>query len=233
MVGAQGSVAFSLTAEREASWPGPLPPPEARAPALAVGALPGAASPPDAPAPAGNPRALPLPRFEFEEVYEEHFDFVWRSVRRLGVAPSAVDDAAQDVFVIVHGRLAEFEGRSSLKTWLFGIVVHVARAHRRANLRSAGERAADPDSLPAPAPGPHEQATAAEAARLLYAVLDELSDERREVFVLMELEEVTAPDVALALGLKLNTVYSRLRHARHDFEAAVARRTAHDEWRLR
>lgn len=177
-----------------------------------------------------GPEAHPLP--SFEDIYEEHFDFVWRSVRRLGVPPSSIDDAAQDVFVIVHDRLAAFEGRSSLKTWIFGIVVHVARAHRRAAQRRAAE-AADPDALAAPAQSPHERAIAAEAARLLHDVLDEMPDERREVFVLMELEEMSAPDVAVALGLKLNTVYSRLRHAREDFETAVARHAARDHWRFR
>ena len=85
----------------------------------------------------------------FEDVYEEHFEFVWRSVRRLGVPEAALDDAVQDVFVVVHRRGSEFEGRSSVRTWLFGIVVHVARAYRR---RRAIENAADPDTLADPGP---------------------------------------------------------------------------------
>jgi RNA polymerase sigma-70 factor, ECF subfamily len=183
---------------------------------------------PDA-VPRGDAPALP----SFHDVYEQYFDFVWRSVHRLGVAFPSIDDAAQDVFVIAHAKLAGFEGRSSLKTWLFGIVVNVARAYRRAHKRSAAQHAADPDTLAAATTDPHERLVALESARQLYEVLEELSDERREVFVLMELEEMPAPEVAQALGLKLNTVYSRLRHARHDFEAAVARRAARDEWRLR
>lgn len=162
----------------------------------------------------------------FEDVYEEHFDFVWRAVRRLGVPSASVEDAVQDVFVVVHRRAAEFEGRSSVKTWLFGIVVHVARAHRRRRTLDALD---DPDAVVDPrAESPHARAEAAEARRVLHEVLDTLDDERREVFVLIELSEMTAPEAAEALGLKLNTVYSRLRAARHDFDAEVERRAARD-----
>lgn len=162
----------------------------------------------------------------FEDVYEEHFDFVWRTVRRLGVPSASVEDAVQDVFVVVHRRAAEFEGRSSVKTWLFGIVVHVARAHRRRRTLDAID---DPDAVVDPrAESPHAHAEAAEARRVLHEVLDTLDDERREVFVLIELSEMTAPEAAEALGVKLNTVYSRLRAARHDFDAEVERRAARD-----
>ena len=167
----------------------------------------------------------------FEDVYDEHFDFVWRSVRRLGVPAAAVDDAVQDVFVVVHRRGHEFEGRSSVRTWLFGIVVHVARAHRR---RKTLEPAADPDTLEDVArSGPQAQAEAREAMRLLYEVLDTLEDEKREVLVLIDVEEMTAPEAAEVLSVKLNTVYTRLRAARRDFDAEVARRAARDVWRLR
>lgn len=167
----------------------------------------------------------------FEDVYEEHFEFVWRSVRRLGVPDAAVDDAVQDVFVVVHRRGSEFEGRSSVRTWLFGIVVHVARAYRR---RKSLDAVADPDTLEdSGRRGPQAAAEAAEAMRVLYEVLDTLDDDKREVFVLMELEEMTAPEAADVLSVKLNTVYTRLRAARRDVDAEVQRRAARDEWRLR
>ena len=67
----------------------------------------------------------------FKEVYDEHFRFVWRSLRRLGVRESDVPDAVQDVFLVVHRRLAEFEGRSKVTTWLFGICFRVARDRRK------------------------------------------------------------------------------------------------------
>jgi RNA polymerase sigma-70 factor (ECF subfamily) len=170
----------------------------------------------------------------FADVYESHFAFAWRSVRRLGVEESAVDDVVQEIFVIVHRRLDDFEGRSSLKTWLFGIVLRVVRDHRRAVRRKSPRSAGDADTVEADiASDPHERALKAEAARVLHAILDELDDEKREVFVLAELEQMSAPEIAEAVGAPLNTVYSRLRAARQAFEAGVARHRARDGWRLR
>jgi RNA polymerase sigma-70 factor (ECF subfamily) len=161
---------------------------------------------------------------DFGAVYDEHFAFVWRSLRRLGVADAHLDDAAQDVFLVVYRRLAEFEGRSSLKTWLFGIVLRVVRTHRRTAMRKPTE----PLDVEPHANGsaPEELTEAAQAARLLHALLGELDDAPRAVFVLAELEEMTAPEISAALGVNLNTVYSRLRAARRDFDAALARHRA-------
>jgi RNA polymerase sigma-70 factor (ECF subfamily) len=169
----------------------------------------------------------------FSATYEANFAFVWRSVRRLGVQEEAVDDVVQETFVIVHRRLAEFEGRSSLKTWIFGIVLRVVRDHRRSRRRKPLSAAADADALADATQGPHERAEKAEAARALHAILDEMDDDKREVFVLAELEQMTAPEIADALSVPLNTVYSRLRAARQAFEASVARWRARDGWRLR
>jgi RNA polymerase sigma-70 factor (ECF subfamily) len=157
----------------------------------------------------------------FAQVYDELFDFVWRSVRRLGVPPAGVDDAVQDVFVIVHRRLPEFEGRSSLKTWVFGIALRVARDHKRRDRRKGGHEPLDA-AMPDHAPGPAEAAARAEAVRELDRLLASLDDDKRAVFVLAEIEELTAPEIAEALSIPVNTVYSRLRAARRDFEAALA-----------
>lgn len=168
----------------------------------------------------------PVPRSgaaltDFGEVYAEHFDFVWRSLRRLGVPSSQMDDAAQDVFLVVHRRLQDFESRSSVKTWLFGIVLRVVSRYRR----SAARRPTEPlsEEPVGRAAGPEELAEAARAARLVRQLLDELDDDHRAVFVLAELEQLTAPEISVALGVNLNTVYSRLRTARRDFDAALAR----------
>jgi RNA polymerase sigma-70 factor, ECF subfamily len=175
----------------------------------------------------------------FEEIYDKHFGFVWRSVRRLGVNEGAVDDVVQETFLVVHRRLAEFEGRSSINTWLFGILVRVARDHRRHQRRKAphslhAEGAIDPETLTARADqSPHENAMKTEAVHTLHAILDELDDEKREVFILAELEQLTAPEIAEALSLNLNTTYSRLRAARQEFDEAVTRNRARDEWRQR
>jgi RNA polymerase sigma-70 factor (ECF subfamily) len=178
----------------------------------------------------------PVPAFG--EVYEEFFAFVWRSARRLGTPEESIDDVVQEIFLVVHRRLPEFEGRSSLKTWLFGIVLNIVRAHRR-SLRTKqphvidAERRADPETLSDAGPRPDEILSKAEAARVVDALLEALDDDKREVFVLAELEQLAAPEIAAALGIPVNTVYSRLRLARQDFATAAARHRARDEWRSR
>jgi RNA polymerase sigma-70 factor (ECF subfamily) len=169
----------------------------------------------------------------FEDVYHAHFPFVWRSAKRLGVRDASLDDAVQEVFVVVHRRLADFEGRSSLKTWLFGITLRVVRDHRRSARRRDAGSEVDPDTLRAAGGGPAECAENSEAVRLLHALLDELDDERREIFVMAELEQMTMPEIAEALHLNVNTAYARLRAARQEFEQALARHRARDTWRLR
>jgi len=173
------------------------------------------------------------PSLVFAEVYKEQFPFVWRSARALGVGPSALDDVAQEIFVVVHRRLHEFEGRSTLRTWLSGIVLNVVRHHRRSVARKSPhelsrEEPADPEALHATTRDPHEAAELAEGTRLLQRILDELSDDKREVIVLAELEELPVPEIAEALGLKLNTAYSRLRLARAEFDQILARHRARD-----
>lgn len=176
-------------------------------------------------------RALGAP--SFEEVYDEHAEMVWRALRRLGVPEASVDDALQEVFLVVHRRLAEFEGRSSLKTWLFGIVLGIARNQRRSVRRRAPEGAlaseVDED-LPSPSNRtPEDKAQSAEAVRTLYALLDELDEDKRQVFVMADLEEMSAPEIAAALKLNVNTVYARIRAARIGFEQAVLRFRSKEE----
>jgi len=177
------------------------------------------------------------PALVFDDVYEEHFDFVWRSARRLGVHEGAVDDVVQDTFLVVHRRLADFERRSSLKTWIFGILLRVARDHRRHTRRKAPhsirpEAPTDPETLTAATEhGPHERAAQTEAVHALHAILDELDDEKREVFILADIEQLSATEIARTLGIKPNTVSSRLRLAREAFNLALARHRARGEWR--
>ncbi len=169
---------------------------------------------------------------DWSAFYDEHFDFVWRSLRRLGVAEAALDDAAQDVFVVALRRQGEFEGRSSLRTWLFGIAWNRARELQRGTRRRAEEPL--PEALPPAAGLDQEQAAIqAEALRFVYRVLDELAPERRAVLVMAEVEEMTAVEIAEVLSLPVNTVYSRVRLARRDFEAAVKRSRAREQGRRR
>jgi RNA polymerase sigma-70 factor (ECF subfamily) len=172
-------------------------------------------------APQSAPADLVTPTFE--ELYNEHVDFVWRSLRSLGVRDYALEDAVQDVFVVVHRRLGEFEHRSSLRTWIFGVAMRVAHDHRRREGRKGGLAPLDFE-LVDHAPSPDERAVQAEALREVAALLEALDPEKRAIFVLAELEQWTAPEIAEALSINLNTVYSRIRAARRDFENAYARR---------
>jgi RNA polymerase sigma-70 factor, ECF subfamily len=188
---------------------------------------------PTEPEPPATGRRTP----DFDEVYERYFDFIWRSVRRLGVDEAAVDDVVQLVFMVVHRRLPEFSHASSVRTWVFGIMLRVVREHRRSlrrkSLHGIGPQT-DPETLADDLErGPDESTARAEAARLLQRWLDQLDDEKREVFVLAELEQMTAKEIAEVTGANKSTIYSRLRTARLDFERAAQRCRQQDAWRLR
>jgi RNA polymerase sigma-70 factor (ECF subfamily) len=183
----------------------------------------------------GSARPEVCQELTFDSVYDAYSAFVWRSVCRLGIAPGSAEDVVQEIFLVVHRRLAQFEERTSMAAWLFAIVIRAVRDHRRTQRRKSpsqlpGAGDVDPDSLvDSRARNPLQAAEHHETVRTLYAVLDELNGERREVFVLAELEQLTAPEIAHALGVNLNTVYWRLRTARREFEKALARHRAVQE----
>ncbi|HJX66256.1 MAG TPA: RNA polymerase sigma factor [Polyangia bacterium] len=165
---------------------------------------------------------------DFDTVYEAQVDFVWRAVRRMGVHAADTDDVVQEVFVIVHRRLGEFEGRAQLKTWVFKILVHVVRHYWRTHQRRPGDRAAeDPAAIHALVADREESPFArlerVEAVRILDRLLAELDDDKREVFVLAEIEQMTAVEIAEIVEANANTVSSRLRAARQEFEKALLR----------
>jgi len=169
------------------------------------------------------PRASVAPRFEFEDVYAGQIHFVWRVLRGMGVSDGLVEDAAQDVFVVVHRRLGDFDGRFSIKTWLFEIAFRVACDYRRRVKRTAGHEPVD-ESLRDTAPSPADYAERGEALRLVEELLDELDDDKRAVLLLSEIEGMTAPEIAVVMGAPLNTVYTWLRRARAQLSEAVAKR---------
>jgi RNA polymerase sigma-70 factor (ECF subfamily) len=174
----------------------------------------------------------------FADVYDLTAELVWRAVGRLGVPEPAVEDVVQEVFLVVHRRLAEFEGRSSVRTWVYGIAVHAARAHRRTMVRrplaAQGAAGVEPETLrDDPRREPDALLERAQATQLLGVLLDQLEPDLREVFVLAELEEMTAAEIGEVLGISPNTVSSRLRLARRDFDRALTRERARDEWRIR
>jgi RNA polymerase sigma-70 factor (ECF subfamily) len=160
----------------------------------------------------------------FEDVYRDSFGFVWRSLRALGVDPAQIDDAVQDTFVVVHRRLSGFEGRSRVETWLFGIARRVASHYRRSATRRRTEPLGSAEPPATEADTPFDLASRTEAGALVLAILDELDEDRRLIFVLVEIEQLTVPEATEILGLNVNTAYSRLRLARRDFEEALQRR---------
>ena len=160
-----------------------------------------------------------------ERIHDEHFTFIWRSLRGLGVPAIALDDAAQQVLLIVHRRLHEFEGRSKLQTWLFSIAYRVALNHRR-SWKRRGPTVPIADDLVHTAAGPETRAEAREALRFVERFLDGLPTKKRALFVLTLLEELPAAEVASALGIPVNTVYSRVRLLREEFRRALVRHYA-------
>lgn len=169
-------------------------------------------------------------RLQVEQIYEAHFDFVWRSARRLGAYDHHIDDVVQEVFVVVQRKLSEFQGRSELRTWLFGITRRIVSAHLRSQARRPRASIEDVHEPPdVSTPNAESRLMAVEDNRLLYALLDELDSDKREVFVLSELEELSGPQIAAALDLHLSNVYARIRGARQAFDAALKRHRARSQ----
>ena len=161
---------------------------------------------------------LSAPNPELIALYRAHFQFVWRSARRLGASPEGLDDVVQDVFLVVARQLEGFRGEASARTWLFAITLRVVREHRRSTYRHLRRVEAYAEAQPPEASDPIARS---DAARTLLQLLDTLDDDRRSVYVLAELEGLTAQEIADGLGLNINTVYSRLRSARALLERAL------------
>ena len=156
----------------------------------------------------------------FRAIYEAELDYVWNSLRRLGVPRCDLEDQAHDVFAAAYRCLDSYDPTRPLRPWLFGIAFRVASEHRRDRDRSH----ADLDSaaqLAGGGPGPEEEAMASQQRRLVLAALERVELDRRAVFVMHELNGHAMPEIAEALSIPLNTAYSRLRLARRDFAEAV------------
>lgn len=158
----------------------------------------------------------------FAAVFEGEFSYVHGTLRRLGVRAADLEDLSHDVFVAVHDALPRFDARRPIRPWLFGIAFRVASDHRR-RARHAREIPDDqPDAIDGALPA-DEQLAAAEARALVLRALDALDLDRRAALVLHDIDGRSAPEIAEALAVPLNTVYSRIRLARADFQAAVRR----------
>ena len=163
-------------------------------------------------------------------IFREHGPYVHTVLRSLGVHPSDVDDAFQEVFVVIHRKLGAYENRGSLRAWVYGICVRVA-LRARSRRRSAREVASDDVPEPIDPMTPAEHLSEQQARRVLNTILDDLDDDKRAVFVLFELEELSMHEVAQSLECPIQTAYSRLRAARDAVDAAVRRYRMRREFR--
>ncbi len=166
--------------------------------------------------------ASPPERPTFSRIYEQEFEYVWSSLRRLGVASKDLEDVVHDVFVTVHRSLDSYDPARPLRPWLFGVAFRISsdfrrKAHHHREVADEGHDVEDgkPSAL--------EQVSAREDRTLVLSALAQLGPDRRAVFILHEVNEETVPAIAEALEIPLNTAYSRLRLARQDFATAVRR----------
>jgi RNA polymerase sigma-70 factor (ECF subfamily) len=164
-------------------------------------------------------------------LYLEHVESVHRFVARMGVAPDAIEDLVQDVFVVAFRRLATFEGSSSISTWLYAIALRRARTHRRWRWRHrlvelvglASEEGADRDAAER-RPDAEDDVARRELAEDLQWVLERLPVKQRVVVVLHDIEELSVPEVAAVAGCPVPTVWSRLRLGREEMRKMMRRR---------
>lgn len=173
------------------------------------------------PAPAPSAEVEPHPvSNQLTRLFAQHADFVQRALLRSGVPAADVDDALQEVFLVVANRLDSYVERGAMRPWLFVIARQVA-LH---TLRSERRRARQPLELVqvSPQDDPHQNLQRREAISIVHQFLSELDERLAQVFYLAEIEQFSVPEIAAALSVKLNTVYSRLRLARQRFEQRLA-----------
>jgi RNA polymerase sigma-70 factor, ECF subfamily len=166
-------------------------------------------------------------RVRFRKVFEREFDYVWLSLRRLGVDERDLEDVAQDVFVQLYGRLDEYDASRPMRPWLFGFAFRCASDWRRLarhRIKLVGE-VVEVVSTARPA---DESLALEEDLRLLLRALERVRLERRAVLILYELDEIPMKEIAASLGIPLFTAYSRLRVAREELTSAIARLRAQE-----
>jgi RNA polymerase sigma-70 factor (ECF subfamily) len=182
----------------------------------------------DAPDARDTTRAAAVARDErIKAMVQLHFDAIWRSLRRLGVTDGALDDATQQVFLVAARRLDEIEVDRE-KPYLLGIAVRVASDARRTRMRRREVSDERSEERADPRPSPEDLVDQMRARRLLDRVLDEMPMPLRAAFTMFEIEGMSAPEVASALGIPLGTAASRLRRARALFRETLARHAQPD-----
>lgn len=156
----------------------------------------------------------------FLDIFQAEYSYVVNSLRRLSIKEVDVEDLAHEVFLVVHQKLATFDTSRPLRPWLFGIAFRAASDFRRLarHHREVSHKhlEAEDDARP-----PDEQLYAHQARALVLRALDDLDLDRRAVLVMCDIDGLAVPEIARTLEIPLNTAYSRLRHARAQFTAAV------------
>jgi RNA polymerase sigma-70 factor (ECF subfamily) len=159
----------------------------------------------------------------FHAIYKQYLDFVWSSAGHLGAGTDIIDDVVQDVFIVIHSKLATLQRPEALRSWIYGIVRRTVSDYRRSR-RTRDAAGANLSAEPkASRPSPLDMAERNAELELLESILAKLDEPKREVFVMVEILEMTVPEVVQSLDIGLNTAYSRLRLARQDFEEALAK----------
>jgi RNA polymerase sigma-70 factor, ECF subfamily len=166
---------------------------------------------------------LVLDRPGFHALFLAQAAFVWRVLRRHGVPAADLEDVCQDVFLVVHRRLSEFEGRAGVRTWLYEIARRSALSQRRSRARVPLPASEIVQELADAGAGPERNLEQQRALSRLEAGLAALPEEKREAFVLYELEEMTLAEVAEAQGCAINTAHYRVTSAREQLRAASER----------
>lgn len=159
----------------------------------------------------------------FRRIFETEFSWVWNTLRRLGVSEADALDQTQEVFVVVHGLMPDYDAERPVRPWLFAIAYRVALRYRALARHRYEVAAEDPGEPEGSSPRPDEQLEAEEARALVLEAIEAIDLPRRAVFILAEIDEQPVPEIAAALQIPVNTAYSRLRLAREDFERAVHR----------
>jgi RNA polymerase sigma-70 factor (ECF subfamily) len=170
---------------------------------------------------AGPEPTLAVP--SFQELCALHFDFVWKCARAFGSKSDEIDDVVQDVFLVVQRRLGDLKEEQLARSWIYGITRRVVSTHRRRRRERDSRGAPDVDLLRSTEESPLAAAERQGQVRVLTALLDALDERKREVFVLSEILEMSGREIAETIGVPMNTVYSRLRAAREEFDAAAQR----------
>lgn len=165
---------------------------------------------------------------DVRQVYDEHADFVWRTLARFGVPERDRADQTQEVFVVVHRQLASFRADAALTTWLYGIARRVAAGYRRRAYHRRETQDDGPAARSVSPDCPEETTERRRAQARMMAILDRMSLDQRAVFVMYEIDGLTGQEIADQLGCPLQTVFSRLRRARSVFEREVSRLRAQD-----